>query len=93
MARKLLQSLISLPRMVVVGIFKVYKVAISPLLPASCRFVPTCSEYGITALQRFGLVKGLYLTVRRIIRCRPGGDYGYDPVPETWENKQERKRT
>ena len=62
-------------------------IIISPLFPASCRFYPTCSQYGITALKRFGFIKGSYLTIRRIIRCRPGGDYGYDPVPETWDER------
>ena len=70
-----------------VGIIKLYQIIISPLFPASCRFYPTCSQYGITALKRFGFIKGSYLTIRRIIRCRPGGDYGYDPVPETWDER------
>ena len=69
------------------GIIKLYQIIISPLFPASCRFYPTCSQYGITALKRFGFIKGSYLTIRRIIRCRPGGDYGYDPVPETWDER------
>ena len=47
-----------------------------------CRFTPTCSEYMITAIERFGVIKGGYLGIRRIIRCRPLGKYGFDPVPE-----------
>ena len=58
-----------------------YKVAISPLLPPSCRFYPTCSEYAVDALKKHGVFKGLYLTFRRIIRCNPFCDGGYDPVP------------
>ena len=65
------------PQKICVGIIKLYQIIISPLFPASCRFYPTCSQYGITALKRFGF----------IIRCRPGGDYGYDPVPETWDER------
>jgi uncharacterized protein len=76
-----------IPRKILIMVIKLYQIAISPLLPASCRFIPTCSEYGITALKRFGFFKGLYLTVRRILRCRPGGGCGYDPVPETWDKR------
>lgn len=58
-----------------------YRFAISPLLPPSCRFTPTCSQYGLEALRKHGPVKGLWLTIRRIIRCNPWGGSGYDPVP------------
>lgn len=62
-----------------------YRYFISPLLPPSCRFVPTCSQYAIEAIQVHGPIKGLYLTVRRLLRCHPitwlGGSQGYDPVP------------
>lgn len=62
-----------------------YRGLISPLLPSCCRFVPTCSEYGLIAFKRFGFFKGFILTSKRIFRCRPGGPHGYDPVPEKWE--------
>lgn len=67
-----------------------YQLCISPLLPAACRFTPTCSQYALEALRRHGPMKGLWLAVRRIMRCRPGGGSGYDPVPEifTWSGKQ-----
>lgn len=58
-----------------------YRKCISPLTPPSCRFTPTCSQYAIEALQKYGPVKGLWLAVKRILRCRPGGESGYDPVP------------
>lgn len=58
-----------------------YQLAISPLLPPSCRYVPTCSQYTIEALRKHGPVKGLWLAVRRILRCHPWGGSGYDPVP------------
>lgn len=48
----------------------------------NCRFIPTCSNYAIEALERFGCIKGLFLTVKRILRCTPWGGSGYDPVPE-----------
>lgn len=47
-----------------------------------CRHIPSCSEYGIIAIDRFGALKGTYLTIKRILRCNPWGTYGYDPVPE-----------
>jgi len=58
-----------------------YQVAVSPLLGPSCRFTPTCSEYARQALIKHGPVKGLYLAVRRLLRCHPWGGSGYDPVP------------
>lgn len=71
----------SIPVTLAMGAVMLYRGVISPLLPSCCRFVPTCSEYSLTAFQRFGFVQGLRLTVKRIARCRPGGPYGYDPVP------------
>ncbi|MDD6783178.1 MAG: membrane protein insertion efficiency factor YidD [Bacteroidaceae bacterium] len=58
-----------------------YQRFISPLTPPSCRFTPTCSQYAIEALRKHGPIKGLWLTVRRILRCHPWGGSGYDPVP------------
>lgn len=58
-----------------------YRICISPLKPPSCRFTPTCSQYAIEALSKHGAVKGLYLAVKRILRCHPWGGSGYDPVP------------
>ena len=61
---------------------KLYKLTLSKILPPCCRFSPTCSEYGMIAIRRFGAVKGGYLTFWRILRCNPFGKYGFDPVPE-----------
>ena len=58
-----------------------YRFCISPLLPPSCRFTPTCSEYAIEALRRHGPFKGLWLTIKRLSRCHPWGGSGYDPEP------------
>lgn len=58
-----------------------YKYAISPILPASCRHVPTCSQYTIESLKIHGPFKGLWLATRRILHCHPWGTHGYDPVP------------
>ncbi len=62
-----------------------YQKFLSPLFPSVCRFQPTCSAYAIEAIERFGAVKGVILAAQRIVRCRPGGGHGYDPVPETFE--------
>lgn len=59
-----------------------YRKAISPMLPSSCRYVPTCSQYAIEAIRKHGAVRGLWLAVRRILRCHPWGGHGYDPVPD-----------
>lgn len=58
-----------------------YQRCISPMLPPACRFTPTCSQYAVEALQKYGPLKGLYLAVKRILRCHPWGGSGYDPVP------------
>lgn len=58
-----------------------YQTFISPLTPPSCRFTPTCSQYAVEALRKHGPFKGMYLAIRRILRCHPWGGHGYDPVP------------
>ena len=58
-----------------------YRLVISPLTPASCRFEPSCSAYALEALQTHGPLKGLWLGLRRLARCHPWGGHGYDPVP------------
>lgn len=58
-----------------------YRKAISPILPPSCRFTPSCSVYAIEAIKKHGPFKGLYLAIYRILRCNPWGGSGYDPVP------------
>ncbi|MCX8143961.1 MAG: membrane protein insertion efficiency factor YidD [Bacteroidia bacterium] len=60
---------------------RAYQVLLSPLLPNACRYTPTCSQYTVEALKKYGFFKGLWLGIKRISRCRPGGGSGYDPVP------------
>lgn len=67
---------------ILIILIKFYKFALSPIFPPSCRFYPTCSHYAIEAIEKFGSIKGLYLAVKRILRCNPFTKGGYDPVPE-----------
>ena len=62
-------------------LIKLYQLIISPLLGPKCRFTPTCSQYALEALKKYGILKGSWLTVKRISRCHPWGGHGYDPVP------------
>ena len=66
---------------IIIAAIKIYRKFISPLKKPCCRFMPTCSEYAIEALSRYGVIKGLYLSVKRILRCSPLSKGGYDPVP------------
>ena len=62
-------------------LIRIYKGVISPILPARCRYTPTCSEYGLQAIQKYGPFKGGWLTLKRIGSCHPWGGHGHDPVP------------
>ena len=68
---------------------KAYRKLISPILPNSCRFTPTCSQYALEALDKHGAIKGSILTVWRILRCNPFCRGGYDPVPERFTLKRQ----
>ncbi|HOD13419.1 MAG TPA: membrane protein insertion efficiency factor YidD [Spirochaetota bacterium] len=68
----------------IVLLIGVYRTFLSPLLPRSCRFYPSCSVYAIDALKKHGALKGSYLAARRILRCHPFHDGGFDPVPESF---------
>lgn len=70
-----------------IAIIKFYQVAISPYFPSSCRFEPTCSQYSVESLKRFGIFKGGWLSIKRISKCHPWHEGGYDPVPEKTEIK------
>jgi putative membrane protein insertion efficiency factor len=76
-----LDGLLKAPRLVLMGAIRVYQSTIGPALPNACRFEPTCSCYAYTALERYGVFRGLWLAVRRLARCQPFGGSGYDPVP------------
>ena len=66
---------------VVLSVIWVYQRTLSPLLPSSCRFYPSCSHYSQEAVEKYGTVKGIWLGIKRLGRCRPLGGQGYDPVP------------
>ncbi|WP_392454141.1 membrane protein insertion efficiency factor YidD [Chryseomicrobium aureum] len=75
-------------KQIFIAIIRFYQKAISPLTPPSCRFYPTCSHYGVEAIQKHGAVKGGFLTVRRISKCHPFHEGGLDPVPDEWPPKK-----
>ena len=62
-------------------LIKFYRKYISPLKPSCCRFYPTCSEYALEAIEKYGALKGSYMSIKRILRCQPFNPGGYDPVP------------
>lgn len=66
---------------VLTGVIRLYKICISPFLPKACRYYPTCSVYAVTALRKHGFIKGLYLSVLRVLKCNPLFPGGHDPVP------------
>jgi uncharacterized protein len=67
--------------MLVLGLIRIYQSTIGPALPPSCRYQPTCSNYAYQAIERYGLLRGGWLAIKRIARCQPFGGHGYDPVP------------
>jgi putative membrane protein insertion efficiency factor len=66
---------------IVVGLIRVYQRYVSPFTPPSCRYVPTCSQYAVESVSKYGVLKGLWLAIKRISRCHPFHEGGYDPVP------------
>ena len=79
--RGVFSAIFSIPKVIALALIRFYKRFISPLFPPSCRYVPTCSEYAMIALQRYGFLKGSWLAIKRISRCHPWHSGGYDPVP------------
>ncbi|MFD2925672.1 membrane protein insertion efficiency factor YidD [Halobacillus naozhouensis] len=78
---------------ILIGPITFYRKFISPMTPPTCRFQPTCSEYSLESLRRFGLLKGTYLTLRRLLKCHPFHKGGFDPVPlKDHRSKRESER-
>jgi putative membrane protein insertion efficiency factor len=67
-------------KLVFTSLLRFYKAAVSPLLPPACRFVPTCSEYALEAIERYGALRGGWMGLRRLLRCHPFHPGGFDPV-------------
>ena len=78
-----MNSLLSLPRTLAIGLIDVYRMLLSPVIGPVCRYQPSCSAYAREAVTRFGLLRGAWLAARRIGRCHPWAAGGFDPVPET----------
>jgi len=76
---------------VLITIIRLYRALISPLFPPSCRFQPTCSQYAIEAVEKFGVLTGTGLAIKRVLRCHPFHPGGYDPVPDRDPLKNNRK--
>ena len=86
----MLNKVITFPLIIVI---RIYQLIVSPLLGSNCRFMPTCSEYALETLKSYGLIKGVFLTIKRISKCHPWGGHGYDPIPtkeakNKWMNKK-----
>lgn len=79
-------------RQLLILLLRGYKRFISPLLGQHCRFHPSCSVYSMQAIERFGALRGGWLTARRLARCQPFCDGGLDPVPETWPKRGEHRQ-
>ena len=75
---------------ILIFLLKGYKKIISPILPGACRFTPTCSEYAMEAIEKFGAIKGSLLSAYRVLRCNPFCRGGYDPVPERFTFKRQK---
>ena len=69
-----------------ISLIKFYKIFISPFLGANCRYIPTCSDYAIQAIEQKGIIKGIYISFKRVLRCHPFGSSGYDPVSNKRRN-------
>lgn len=79
--KKLFKALKGLLSKLMLALIAFYRTCISPLLPPTCRYTPTCSQYAQEAIRKYGPFKGGWLALRRILRCHPFGGSGYDPVP------------
>ena len=71
----------NLLKLLIINIIKIYQLFISPFFPSSCKFSPSCSRYGIEAINKYGAIRGSFLTVKRVLKCNPWNNGGYDPIP------------
>jgi putative membrane protein insertion efficiency factor len=75
----MIRALFLLPRRLMIGLVRAYQLVVSPHLASSCRYAPSCSAYSVQAFEKYGALKGLALTIWRLLRCAPWGKGGYDP--------------
>lgn len=83
-----IKTITQIPKYLLVLVVRGYQLFISPLLPPSCRYTPTCSQYAILALKKYGFFKGIVLTTHRVLRCNPWGGHGHDPPRWYGEEKE-----
>ena len=76
-----MKRLLRLPADLLILLIRIYQITLSPYIGRNCRYTPTCSNYGIEAIKKYGAIKGGWLTIKRILSCNPWGGSGYDPVP------------
>ncbi|MBR7176508.1 MAG: membrane protein insertion efficiency factor YidD [Bacteroidales bacterium] len=76
-----MKRLLRLPADLLILLIRIYQITLSPFIGRNCRYTPTCSNYGIEAIKKYGAIKGGWLTIKRILSCNPWGGSGYDPVP------------
>ena len=79
--KKIVRFIIKLPANILILLIKIYQYTLSPFIGRNCRYTPTCSNYGIEAIRKYGAIKGGWLTIKRVASCNPWGGSGYDPVP------------
>ena len=77
----MMKKIKQLPAKFLILLIRIYQVTLSPFIGRNCRYTPTCSNYGIEVIQKYGAIKGGWLTIKRILSCNPWGGSGYDPVP------------
>lgn len=84
-------NILHIPRYILVFVIKLYRTFISPILPSACRHYPTCSQYALESIKKFGVLKGGYLAAVRILKCNPFFEGGLDPVPDEFPKYRMKK--
>ena len=84
-----METIVKIITKALVGLIRIYRTFVSPVIGPRCRHIPSCSEYALDAIKKRGIISGALLTSKRILRCRPGGTSGYDPVPDKKEGLSE----
>jgi putative membrane protein insertion efficiency factor len=80
--KRFLAFLVSLPGLAIIGVARLWQIGPSAIMPPTCRYTPSCSQYAILAVRKHGAIKGGLLALWRLLRCQPWGGHGHDPVPD-----------